>query len=119
MKDSSAKILGDFRAKPCLRKAGGLIYDSYGRDGSQVHPDLRPWIDGAWDTWERPSGADIMDEPASGFHARFYRPKEADPDAPGYCPPVLAFRGSEVTAHDVRDLAGCSGFRWVSTATGS
>ena len=62
---------------PCLRKAGGLIYDSYGRDGSQVHSDLRPWINDAWNTWERPAGNDIMDHP-SGFHARFYRPKGSD-----------------------------------------
>lgn len=60
----------------------------------------------------RPEGAPIVEtdpsvvQDGSGMFCRFYAPKKAE-DAAGNptCPPVLAFRGSEMQGDELRDLA--------------
>lgn len=94
-------VAGDLRTKPCLRKAGAINFHAYLRSRGSVPPELRSWYDEVEQTWEAPI---VVDDAANGFYSQFYRPKNGQ-DAPGYCPPVLAFRGSEVSDFDINKLA--------------
>ena len=94
-------VTSDLRTKPCLRKAGAINFHAYLRSRGSVPPELRSWYDEVEQTWEAPI---VVDDAANGFYSQFYRPKNGQ-DAPGYCPPVLAFRGSEVSDFDINKLA--------------
>lgn len=97
----STTVLSDLRTKPCLRKAGATNYHVYLRSKASIHPDLHPWYDSVGETWDPPI---VVQDPESGFYSQFYRPK-MPPDSPGYCPPVLVFRGSETEPSDFARLS--------------
>lgn len=93
-------VRSDLTTRPCLFKAGAINYHVYDRKIGSVHPDLRPWFNAVLETWEPP---EVVEDETSGFYSQFYRPK-GPPGSPGYCPPVLAFRGSETNPADLAKL---------------
>ncbi|MFY0635248.1 MAG: hypothetical protein JXQ91_15645 [Vannielia sp.] len=93
-------VRSDLTTRPCLFKAGAINYHVYNRSVGSVHPDLRPWYNAVPETWDPP---EVEQDRTSGFYSEFYRPK-GPPGSPGYCPPVLAFRGSETNPADFAKL---------------
>ncbi|MFV0642903.1 MAG: arsenate reductase family protein [Sphingomonadaceae bacterium] len=121
MGSDTTRVSAQAEISPCLRKAAFVMYDVYEYPLGNIHADVRPHVDAIWETWEKP---EIIDDPKSGFHARYYEPK-AKPGSEGYCPPVLAFRGPETKdedfanigviidvdlRHDISWLPDCDGF---------
>lgn len=96
----SAIVRSDLRTKPCLRRAGATNYHVYLRSAASIHPDLRPWYESVNEVWNPPI---VVQDTGTGFYSQFYEPK-TPPDSPGYCPPVLAIRGSETNPEDFRKL---------------
>ena len=99
---NSTQIKGDADWQPCLTKAAMLIMDIYNYEDKELTDDLQAEKARLWDYWERGWHEDLE----SGMFCRMYYPKITGNLTPlDVCPPVLVFRGSEMHAADIEELA--------------
>jgi len=99
---NSTLVKGDADWQPCLTKAAMLVMDIYNYDDKELTDDLQAEKARLWDYWERGWHEDLE----SGMFCRMYYPKITGDLTPlDVCPPVLVFRGSEMHAADIEELA--------------
>ena len=125
----TTRIRGDASWKPCLHKAAMLIMDIYNYHDPELTPELRAEKAKLFDYWEPgwSEGNDAAVSPAeaeasgdSGMFCRIYYPKlEGDLGPLDVCPPVLAFRGSEMNDADIDMIAVHTEIAYAMTATGA
>ncbi|MCU0829732.1 MAG: DUF2974 domain-containing protein [Tabrizicola sp.] len=100
--NASTRISGNGDWQPCLNKAAMLILDIYDYADADLTPRLRQEKARLWDHWERSWHLDLP----SGMFCRMYHPKRSGRQTPlDVCPPALVFRGSEMNAADIDELA--------------
>lgn len=111
----STGISGRAEWAPCLNKAAMLILDIYNYEDSVLTPRLRQEKARLWDHWERGWRMDLD----SGMYCRIYYPKRTGRQNPlDVCPPALVFRGSEMNAADIDELAVHVDVQCTVTTTG-
>jgi hypothetical protein len=111
----STRISGNGDWQPCLNKAAMLILDIYGYPDSDLTPRLRQEKARLWDHWQRGWSMDLP----NGMFCRLYHPKRSGRQTPlDVCPPALVFRGSEMNAADIDEIAVHAEVRCMVTPTG-